>query len=169
MPPDFVPPFCSSRMLMRSYHRPINRVLFPIDLPSSIALLLQCTQDSLPNSCFLPAIKAAGDRAPRAVVVRQISPRRTGSQDPKDCIDNQTVIVCWTTHFWLLWRQQGIQLFPLLIREFSSSHPFSLNLFCKHGLVLQSHLRGQAEERNTSSEGSKTCKMRSHRPSLSQR
>src|SRR5258708_4846565 len=102
MPLDLAPPFCTSGMLMRSNNGPINGVLLPIDLSSRIALLLQCFQDMLPNSGFDPTIKAAGYRAPRAIVVGKISPRRASSQDPKDCIDHQAMILCWTPNFWLL-------------------------------------------------------------------
>jgi DNA-binding SARP family transcriptional activator len=38
-----------------------------------------------------------------------------------------------------------------------------------HALVLQSHLRDQAEDKNAASVGSKTCKMRSQSPSFTQR
>ncbi len=40
---------------------------------------------------------------------------------------------------------------------------------CIHNLVLQSHLKDQAEEENAASAGSRTCKMRSQRPSLHHR
>src|SRR5258708_5385921 len=104
MPLDLASPFCPSRMLMRSNNGAIDGVLVPIDLSSRIALLLQGFQHALPNASLLPPIKAAGYRAPRAIVVGQISPGRSGSQNPQDSIDNQTMILCWTTYLWLLWR-----------------------------------------------------------------
>src|ERR1019366_6028820 len=116
MPLDFDPPFCPSRMLMGSNNRAINRVLLPIDLSISVTLLLQRVQYPLPNSGLLPPIKTTGHRAPRTIIVGKISPRRASSQDPEDPIDDQTMIVCCTTNFWLLGRQQGVQLLPLLIR-----------------------------------------------------
>ncbi len=136
MPRDFGPPFCSSRMLMGSNDRAIDGVLLPIDLACGITLLLQGAEDSLPYSRFLPPIKSACHRAPRAIVLGEVSPRGSRSQNPHHSIDDQTMIVCWTASLWLLGRQQGAQLFPLLIRSFSSSHPFSLLAFCKHSLVL---------------------------------
>jgi hypothetical protein len=41
MPRDFDPPFCSSRMLVRTDDRTIEAMLLPIDLACGISPLLQ--------------------------------------------------------------------------------------------------------------------------------
>src|SRR5258707_657491 len=105
MPLDFASPFCPSRVLMCANNRAIDGVLLPINLSIGITLLLQGFQHLLPNTGFDPAIKAASYGAPRAIVIGKISPRRARSHYPKDSIENQTMILCWTTHFWLLWWQ----------------------------------------------------------------
>src|SRR5437660_757205 len=110
---DFDPPFCPCRMLMGTNNGAIDTVFLPIDSSCSITLLLQRFQDALPYSGFDPPIKSARDGAPRAIVLREISPRRSRSQDPQDGVEDVTMILCWTTYFWLLRRQQGSQLLPL--------------------------------------------------------
>jgi len=105
MPLDFVAPFCPSRVLMRSNHGAIDRVFFPIDLSRGIALLLQRLQNFLPNAGFDPAIEAACHRSPGAIVVGQISPRRSRPHDPEDPIEDEAMIVGWTPSLWLLRRQ----------------------------------------------------------------
>lgn len=138
MPLDFAPPFCPSRMLVRSDDRPIDAVLLPVDLAFGIGLLLQGFKHLLPHAGFHPSGKAAGHRAPRTIVLWQVSPRGSSPQDPENPMENQTMLVCWTTHAWLLWRQQGSQLLPLLIRQCFSSHPPASRLirFCKQALAL---------------------------------
>jgi hypothetical protein len=91
-------------MLMGANDRTIDTVLLPIDLADSVSLLLQGFQDSLPDAGFDPPVKSARDRTPRAIAFGQISPRRTRSQNPQDTIENQAMILRWTTHLWLLRR-----------------------------------------------------------------
>src|SRR5579872_2779935 len=136
MPLDFDPPFCPRRVLMSANDRAINAVLLPINLAFGIGLLLQRFQHPLPYSCLHPSIKAVGDRLPRPISLRQVSPRRSRSHNPENPIQNQSMIVCWTTHRWFLRWQQGSQLLPLLIRQFSSFHaPFYRHLaICEQAL-----------------------------------
>src|SRR5437899_1179155 len=101
MPLDFDPPFCSCGMLMSPNNGAIDRMGFPIHLPSRITLLLQGLQDVLPHTCFLPAVKAARNGSPRAIVFGQISPRRSRSQYPQDPIDDHAMVVGWTTRLGL--------------------------------------------------------------------
>lgn len=56
----------------------INAVLFPIDLPFGIALLLEFFQHPLPNPGFGPAVKTTRDGAPRAVSELLIPWRASG-------------------------------------------------------------------------------------------
>src|SRR4051794_15693018 len=114
MLPDFDPPFCPCRVLMGSNDRAIDTVLLPIDLSFCIGLLLQGFQHPLPHSGLHPPIKSAGHRTPRAIALGEVSPRRSRSHNPEDPVKNQAMILCWTSNDWLLWRQQGSQLLPLL-------------------------------------------------------
>jgi len=107
MPLDLAPPFCSSRMLMGTNDRTIDGMEVPIKLPGCIALLLQGFQYALPDPSLLPAIKAAGYRAPGTVPLGEISPGRSGSQYPQDSIDDQAMLFGWMACFWLLRRKQG--------------------------------------------------------------
>jgi hypothetical protein len=95
---------------MRTNDGAIDAVLLPIDLAISIGLLLQRFQHALPYSGFDPPIKSTGYRSPRTIPLREVSPRRSRSDNPQNPIENQTMILCWTTNDWLLRRQQGIQL-----------------------------------------------------------
>ena len=143
MPPDFDPPFCPGGMLMGTTDRTIDTVLLPVNPTFGIGLLLEGFEHPLPHASFDPSIEAAGHRAPWPIPLWQVSPRRPGSHNPQDGIEDQTMILCWTTHFWLLRWQQGSQLLPLLIRQFSSSHtPFyRLETICKQALAQHAFLQ----------------------------
>src|SRR5260370_9753414 len=131
MPLGFDPPFCSCCMLMGADTRAIDTVLLPINLSCCIGLLLEGFQDSLPHPRFDPSIKSARNCAPRTIPLRQVPPRSSCSHDPQDAIENQALILCWTSHFWLLGRKQRGHLIPLLVPYFSSSHPSSLEIVVK--------------------------------------
>lgn len=148
MPPDFDPPFCPGGMLMGTTDRTIDTVLLPVNPTFGIGLLLEGFEHPLPHASFDPSIEAAGHRAPWPIPLWQVSPRRPGSHNPQDGIEDQTMILCWTTHFWLLRWQQGSQLLPLLIRQFSSSHtPFyRLETICKQALVKLEARRQQRQQ-----------------------
>ena len=148
MPPDFDPPFCPGGMLMGTTDRTIDTVLLPVNPTFGIGLLLEGFEHPLPHASFDPSIEAAGHRAPWPIPLWQVSPRRPGSHNPQDGIEDQTMILCWTTHFWLLRWQQGSQLLPLLIRQFSSSHtPFyRLETICKQALALLYTLQSSSHE-----------------------
>jgi hypothetical protein len=139
MPRDFAPPFCPSRMLMGPNDRAIDRMLFPIDAPISITLLLQSLQDALPDPGLLPSIKAARHRPVGTISLRQISPGSACSQDPQDPIENASMVFGWAPNFRFLRGKQGAQLLPLLICQFSSSHTSDYRQtlrFCRHALFL---------------------------------
>lgn len=140
MPLDFVAPFCASCVLVSAIDGPINVVDLPIHLPFGIGFLLQRREDLLPDACALPAIKAAGDGAPRSISLWEISPRRSCSHDPQDRVEDQAMILCWVSHFWVLRWQERTQSLPLLVCQFSSSHTFHYRQemrFCKHDLVCE--------------------------------
>ena len=159
MPPDFDPPFCPSRMLMCSNDRAIDSMRFPIDLPISILLLLQRLQDSLPDPCLLPAIKAAGDCPMGTISLRQITPGRAGSQNPQDSIENASMILCWAPDVRFLRWKQGAQLLPLLICQVSSSHTSDYRQkvrLCRHALGHRSSNQAAFEK---ALKRASTCKL----------
>ncbi len=100
---------------MRSNNRAIDGVLLPINLAFGISLLLERFEHSLPHASFDPAVEAACHGTPRPISLWQVSPGRTGSHDPEDGIEDQAMILGWTSDFWFLWWQQRSQLLPLLI------------------------------------------------------
>lgn len=121
MPLDFDPPFAptvcwGARMIVLSTLR-CSQSIWP--------LASACCCSASHTRCQTPAFT---QRYNRLATVRQ-GPYRSCSQMPPNPSENQTVLVCWTADAWLLWRQQGIPLLPLLIHELSSSHTPGSRLF----------------------------------------
>ena len=122
MPPDFDPPFCPSRMLVRANDGTINRVLLPIDLPIGITLLLQGFQHALPNPGLLPPIKPACDSLPAAVALGEIAPGRSSANQQEEGVDDRAMVIVRSAGERLLWREERSEPLPLMIGEFMSCH-----------------------------------------------
>jgi hypothetical protein len=69
-------------MLVGPDNGTIDIVEQPVHLPRSIGLLLQGLQELLEDAGLLPAVEAAGHRAPGTIALRQITPGRPSTQDP---------------------------------------------------------------------------------------
>ena len=82
------PPFCARRMMMGADHGAINHLEFVWRDPG----VVQRVQDVLPQSRQSPAAELTVDRRPLAELLGQVAPRRTGSRDPENPIQNKTMI-----------------------------------------------------------------------------
>ena len=77
---------------------------------------MECVLQKPPHARPAPSNKAIVASGVGAKVVRQISPRRTRTQDPKDAVQHAAVI--YTRHATRLIRQDGLDGGPFIIGEF---------------------------------------------------
>jgi hypothetical protein len=125
-------------MLMGPNDGSIDEVALPIDLSLLIRLLLECSQDPIPDARFLPPIEATGDGAPGAIALRQIPPGSTGLENPEDPVDDPPMVVVGTADLWLLRGKQGLQPLPLRFGKCVSFHTSMVWLgynICKRNLA----------------------------------
>ncbi len=97
----------ASCVLVGADNRTINKVYWPLDPSLMVCELLQRSQDTLPDASMLPPIKATRDRVPRPVPLRQVSPRRTRGEEPKDAVDDPPMRMGRAAGSGLLGRQKG--------------------------------------------------------------
>lgn len=105
--------FCPCCMLMRSDHRTIYQVDFPVYSLISTFHRLQFSQDPIPHPRISPT--ATVHCGPFPLPFRQVPPGRSSSQYPQDPIHHLPVIHCWSACVWLLWGKYLFQLFPLFV------------------------------------------------------
>jgi len=113
-------------MLVGANHGAVDMMEAPIERPLGIRLPLEIRQDPVPDTGTSPAIEAGGDRLPRAVLLREIPPRRSGSIEPQQAIDDLAMIFRGATASCLLRWEQRPQPLPLLVSQISSAHTESL-------------------------------------------
>ncbi len=113
-------PLGSSGVLVRSDYRAIHDAQRPGKPALHVGLPLHVGQKAIPDASVLPPVEARRHRLPRAISVRQDSPRTTGTQDPEDAVDNRPVIAGWTTGTGFLRGQQRAEPVPLCIRQFAN-------------------------------------------------
>jgi len=97
-----VPGVGSRRMLVRSDDSAIDIVESPVELLCGIGPLLDRSQEASPEARLAPAIKTAGDGAPGAVPLRQVTPGGSGTQEPEDPVEDAAVIGSRAAGFGLL-------------------------------------------------------------------
>jgi len=107
-------------MLVRSDDRPIDEVDAPVHLPGFVRLLLDGREDPIPDPSLPPAPESAVHRRPRAVPLRQVSPRRPGPFAPQDAIDDPSMVGIRPTPLRLLGWEQRLEPLPLLVGQLSS-------------------------------------------------
>jgi hypothetical protein len=95
-------------MLVSTHDGAINEVYLPLYLSSGISVLLDFREDSVPNACFTPAVKAGGYGFVRAIAFGQILPRSACSQYPQDAIDDCAMVLAGPARLWLLWWEQWL-------------------------------------------------------------
>ena len=93
----------------------IDKMHVPVELVVRVGLLLDGSQETVPDPRDAPAIEAAGDGARGTVAVGQIAPRSTGTQDPQDAVDDTPMLDVRAAGFRFLGRQQRLQLGPLFV------------------------------------------------------
>jgi len=121
VPPD---PFFSSACgtAMGSNDRAIDTPQLLVDRAGVDKAGLQAPQDFIPSPIRIPGIEQTINGFPRTkIVLRQVAPRRPGSQDPQNPIHDQASI-CRRTAGSSGRREQVRDQFPLLIRQSMSSH-----------------------------------------------
>ena len=77
----------------------------PGELPCGIGALLDRGKEARPEACLAPAIKTAGDGAPGAISLRQVTPGGAGTQEPEAPVEDASVIGSRAAGFGLLRRQ----------------------------------------------------------------
>jgi hypothetical protein len=80
---------------------------------SRIALLLQGSQDQVPDARGDPAVEAGNHTLPRAVALGQVAPWGAGGVEPEHGINHLAVIAGGPSALRLLRRQQGRRSVPL--------------------------------------------------------
>jgi hypothetical protein len=100
-----VPGVGPSRMLVRSDDSAIDIVESPVELPCGIGALLDRGKEASPEARLAPAIKPAGDGAPGAVPLRQVTPGGAGTQEPEDTVEDASGIGSRAAGFGLLRRK----------------------------------------------------------------
>ena len=96
------------RRLMRPDDGPIDVVGVPIALAGTIRLLVDGSPETSPEARLPPAIKTAGDGAPGAIPLRQITPGGAGAEEPEDPVADASVVGSGATCFWLLRGKEGL-------------------------------------------------------------
>jgi hypothetical protein len=100
----------------------IDEVQLPIKLAGGIGLLGERIKEALEDAGFLPAIEAAGHRAPGAIALGQVPPGGPGTQDPQEAVQDAPVIDRRPTRARCLGREQRLQPLPLGIGQIASVH-----------------------------------------------
>ena len=96
------------RMLVRSDDRAIDLVEIPVELRCGIGTLLDRGKEASPEARLAPAIKTAGDGAPGAVPLRQVTPGGAGTQEPEEPVEDASVIESRAAGFGLLRRKERL-------------------------------------------------------------
>ena len=82
-----------------SRDRAIDTPQLLVDLAGVEAHGLETIKDFAQNAVGIPLVEQIPYRSPRLIFLRQVAPRRSGSQDPQDGIDNVASIP---------WRSAGL-------------------------------------------------------------
>jgi hypothetical protein len=110
------------RLWMRPDHSSSPVVGGPIACPCGGSTWWPRRQEASPEPRLLPAIKTAGDSAPGARPLREVTPKGAGTQAPEDTVEETTMSSGGTAGCRLLRRQERLEPFSLFIRKFISFH-----------------------------------------------
>ena len=110
----------------------IHVELAPVDTALGVEFTLQVPYNRLKGTIFGPASEPVINSLPVAIPFRHIPPRGPGAQDPKDAIDDLSVVVVRAAPTFNL-RQEVLDAFILLIGEFiaASRHGRTARLVLK--------------------------------------
>ena len=73
-------------------HGVIDAVYLPIEPAGGIGLSRQRVKRALEDAGFLPAVEAAGHRAPGAIAFRQIRPGSAGTENPQHPVEEAAMV-----------------------------------------------------------------------------
>jgi hypothetical protein len=79
-------------MLVGPDNGPIDIVDLPIDLALTIRWGLRASKNALPDPGPAPPVEATGHRAPGAIALGQVAPRRTRAEEPQDTVQDAAVV-----------------------------------------------------------------------------
>jgi hypothetical protein len=79
----------------------------------------ECLQDHIPDAAVGPTTELTKDRIPVAKLLRQITPGRAGSHQPKHRVEDATMVARWsaTTPY-----QERLEIRPLIVGHESANH-----------------------------------------------
>src|SRR5215213_7687203 len=132
-------------VLMGANNGRIDKVQVPINVPANIGRRLQTGQHTLPDPGTAPTVEPARHRPDRPIAPRQIAPRRTGTMDPQNAIQNAPVVLIRAPRARSLGRQQRRQALPLRVRQFTLSHSTQVRAHKRNINPLQTRPSGKWE------------------------
>jgi hypothetical protein len=106
----------------------VGGTALPLDFLSGqaprIRLALERLQDLLPQAISLPSCQAVIAGLVGSIALGQVSPGRTGSQDPKDAIDDGAMVLVAPAAFVrvILGRQERLDALPGCVGQVTTSH-----------------------------------------------
>jgi hypothetical protein len=100
-------------MLVGADDGAIEEVQVPIELPGGVSLLRERVKQLLEDPSFLPTVKAARHRPPRAVTLRQVVPGGAGAENPQHPIKEAAMVDSGPSYLRFLGRKQRLE--PLLL------------------------------------------------------
>jgi hypothetical protein len=83
--------------------------------PLEVRIVDEAFQQCLPNTLVAPTTESPMSVLPVAISWWQITPRRPGSQNPNDCIDESPIVPGYTTPLPHLARQMGFEQGPMSV------------------------------------------------------
>src|SRR3974390_278062 len=84
--------------------------------------VLEFPEDAFPSPLPGPPVESPPDAIPIAETFGQVPPRSPGFRDPKDCIDEQAIILGCHPRTALPSRQKSLDPIPVLIGDLVTSH-----------------------------------------------
>jgi hypothetical protein len=104
-------------MLVRAPGGRVDVMCVPRHVACRIGLLLDETQDLLPQSLLAPAIEAAGNTAPESKTGGHIAPGGASAVDPEHAFDHAAMVVIWSSGRGFFGWQEQFQPLPLRFRQ----------------------------------------------------
>ena len=83
-------------------HSAVHIVRGPVKVAGAVGVLLEGGQEPCPETRFTPAIKTAGDGAPRTIPLGEVTPWGTRAEKPQHPVDDPAVVNGRTACFRLL-------------------------------------------------------------------
>ena len=102
-------------MLVSADNRAIDIVRGPVELPGGVSLLLDSGQEAVPQAGPAPAIEPAGDRAPGAIPLGEVTPRGARAEEPQHPVENPAMIGRRAAGRRFLGGKQRLESLPLLV------------------------------------------------------